>query len=68
MNNGEFFGGRDAKDPVAGANEEGGTFDAPKRPLPMRLRGLPRFVVTKGGEYGFLPALRALRLLAELDT
>jgi Dyp-type peroxidase family len=68
MNNGEFFGGRDAKDPVAGANEASGTFDAPKRPLPMRLRGLPRFVVTKGGEYAFLPALRSLRLLAELDT
>ena len=67
MNNSEFFGGRSAKDPVSGANEDGG-FDVPRRPLPMRLRGLPRFVVTKGGEYAFLPGLRALRWLAELEV
>ena len=28
--------------------------------------GLPRFVVTRGGEYCFMPGLRALRWLAEL--
>ncbi|MFL5354992.1 MAG: hypothetical protein ACJ8AN_20290, partial [Archangium sp.] len=40
----------------------------PRRPIPKRLRGLPRFVVTRGGEYCFMPGLRALRWLAELRT
>ena len=36
--------------------------------LRVRLKGLPQFVVTRGGEYCFLPGLRALRWLAELTT
>jgi hypothetical protein len=33
------------------------------------VRGLSSFVVTRGGEYGFMPSLTALRWLAELrDT
>ena len=66
MNNSEFFGGRPSRDPVAGANAEGGNFDIPRRPLPLRLKNLPSFVVTKGGEYAFLPGIRALRWLAEM--
>jgi Dyp-type peroxidase family len=68
MNDSNFFGGGALKDPVAGASNGTGTFDAPKRPLRMRVQGLPRFVVTKGGEYCFMPGLRALRWLAELNT
>jgi Dyp-type peroxidase family len=68
MNNSEFFGGSPGKDPVAGASNGSETFDIPKRPVRMRVQGLPRFVVTRGGEYGFLPGLRALRWLAELKT
>jgi Dyp-type peroxidase family len=66
MNDGGFFGGT-GKDPIAGAGDDSGTFDVPKRPLRMRLHGLPRFVVTRGGEYCFMPGLRALRWLAELN-
>jgi hypothetical protein len=33
-----------------------------------RVLGLPRFVITRGGEYCFLPGLRALRWLADLDS
>jgi hypothetical protein len=29
---------------------------------------LPQFVVNRGGEYCFMPGLRALRWLAALDT
>ena len=69
MNDSAFFGGVAAgKDPVAGTQEGTGVFDIPKRPLRMRLQGLPQFVVTRGGEYCFLPGLRALRWLAELTT
>jgi len=70
MNDSAFFGGdsESVKDPVAGANAGTGTFDVPRRPLRLRLKGLPRFVVTRGGEYCFLPGIRALRWLADLKT
>ncbi len=68
MNDGSFFGGGTAKDPVAGASSGADTFSFPRRPLAMRLRGLPRFVVTRGGEYCFLPSLNALRWLGELGS
>jgi Dyp-type peroxidase family len=63
---GEFLGLGDVQDPVLG--DAGGAFTIPRRPIPRRLHGLARFVVTRGGEYGFLPSLRALRWLAELRT
>ncbi|MBN8228382.1 Dyp-type peroxidase [Corallococcus macrosporus] len=68
VNGGEFLGLGDAKDPIAGAHDGAGDFSFPKRPIPRRLQGLSRFVVTRGGEYCFMPGLRALRWLAELQT
>jgi deferrochelatase/peroxidase EfeB len=68
MNKSSFFGGTAGKDPVAGASDGTGYFDIPKRPVRKRIEGLPRFVVTRGGEYCFLPGLRALRWLADLGT
>ena len=68
MNDSTFFGGGPGKDPVAGASDGVATFDIPKRPVRMRVHALPRFVVTRGGEYCFLPGLRALRWLAELKV
>ena len=67
INDGIFFGG-DAKDPITGSNDEPGRLTIPRRPIPRRLQGLPRFVVTRGGEYAFMPGLRALRWLADLQT
>jgi Dyp-type peroxidase family len=66
INDGVFFGGGGAKDPIVGPNGDGDSFTVPRRPVRRRLQGLPRFVVTRGGEYGFLPGLRALRWLADL--
>jgi hypothetical protein len=43
-------------------------FTIPRRPVRRRLHGLPRFVVTRGGEYFFMPGLRALAWLGALDT
>ena len=62
INGGEFLGLGDAQDPVAGGGKAG-SFTIPRRPLPRRLQGLARFVVTRGGEYAFMPGLRALRWL-----
>ncbi|WP_369389885.1 Dyp-type peroxidase [Streptomyces sp. CG1] len=69
MNDGVFFGANDAKDPVTGSHDgsDGSDrFTIPRRPLRRRLAPLPRFVVTRGGEYCFLPSLTALRWLGAL--
>ena len=65
INDGVFFGAGDAKDPLVGSTGEGDSFTVPRRPVRRRLQGLPRFVVTRGGEYAFMPGLRALRWLAD---
>jgi Dyp-type peroxidase family len=66
INGGAFLGLGDAKDPVAGAADGAGSYSIPRRPIPRRVHGLARFVVTRGGEYGFMPSLSALRWLANL--
>lgn len=66
MNNGVFFGAGDARDPVAGSADGSGDFTIPRRPVRRRLLSLPRFVVTRGGEYCFMPGLTALRWLGDL--
>jgi len=67
VNGGEFLGLGDARDPVIGAADGTGGYTIPRRPIPQRLKGLASFVVTRGGEYGFVPSLSALRWLAEGD-
>jgi len=66
INGGDFLGLGDAKDPVAGTAGGDGAFSIPRRPIPRRLHGLARFVVTRGGEYAFMPSLSAMRWLAAL--
>src|SRR5262249_43487080 len=68
IGNGSFIGAGDAVDPIIGASGRDDSFTIPQRPLRRRLQGLPQFVVTRGGEYCFMPGLRALRWLADLDT
>jgi hypothetical protein len=63
MNDGVFFGANNAQDPVTGSRDGSDGFTIPRRPLRRRLAPLPRFVVTRGGEYCFLPSLTALRWL-----
>ena len=66
VNDGIFFGAGDDKDPIVGSGEI--NFTLPRKPVRKRLQGIPRFVVTRGGEYCFMPGLRALRWLAELES
>jgi hypothetical protein len=68
VNDGRFIGAPDERDPLAGANDGSGRFTVPQRPVRRRLQGLPAFVVNRGGEYCFMPGLRALRWLADLET
>ncbi|WP_380878356.1 peroxidase [Sphingomonas sp. DBB INV C78] len=64
INDGVFLGLENARDPVTGSPDGDGSFSIPRKPIPKRLRGLSRFVVTRGGEYCFMPSLTALRWLA----
>jgi Dyp-type peroxidase family len=68
VKDGQFFGSPGDKDPIAGPSDGSGGFTIPQQPIRRRLKGLPQFVVTRGGEYFFAPGLRALRWLAALDT
>jgi Dyp-type peroxidase family len=68
INKGDFIGAPAEKDPIFGQEDGTGTFTVPQRPIRRRLQGLPQFVVTRGGEYCFMPGLRALRWLADLNT
>jgi Dyp-type peroxidase family len=66
INDGVFIGADHDRDPILGSHEI--NFTLPRKPARKRLQGIPRFVVTRGGEYCFMPGLRALRWLGELET
>ena len=67
VSNGTFIGAPAERDPLIGV-QDAGEFTIPHRPIRRRLTGLPNFVLNRGGEYCFMPGLRALRWLADLDT
>src|SRR5262249_14381698 len=53
------------RDPLVGERSEGCRgFTIPGLPGPTRIDGLEQFVMVRGGEYFFLPGMRALRILA----
>ncbi len=68
VNDGKFFGAPSEQDPLIGPNDGSGQFTIPQQPIRRRLQGLPAFVVNRGGAYCFMPGLRALRWIADLDT
>lgn len=68
VNDGNFIGYPGEQDPVAGRHTGTDVYTIPEQPVRRRLQNLPGFVVTRGGEYVFVPGLRALRWLADLDT
>ncbi len=68
LNDGIFIGAPNEPDPLVGPHDDASSFTIAQRPIRRRLRDLPPFVVTRGGEYCFAPSLSALRWLAELDT
>ena len=47
-----------------GLKNGSGQFTIPQRPIRRCLQDLPAFVVNRGGEYCFIPGLRALRWLS----
>jgi Dyp-type peroxidase family len=67
VENGNFIGYSGERDPVAGHHDGTGNLTIPEKPIRRRIQNMPSFVVTRGGEYCFLPGLRALRWLAGLE-
>ncbi len=68
VTNGNFINHGTEQDPIIGSGSADGVFTIPKRPLRRRLHGLPQFVEVRGGEYCFMPGLRALEWLAGMNA
>jgi Dyp-type peroxidase family len=66
INDGNFIGAGNERDPIIGLQDEEATFTIPKRPVRRRVHGIQTFNVLRGGEYFFVPSLSALRWLSEL--
>lgn len=66
LNDGIFIGAPDEADPLVGSGDRTTNFTIPQRPIRRRLKDMPPFVTTRGGEYFFAPGLSAMRWLAEL--
>jgi deferrochelatase/peroxidase EfeB len=68
INDPGFGGLAHERDPLVGAHDldQSGcpVFTIPGLPAPTRVRDLRRFVTVWGGEYFFLPGIRAIRYLA----
>ena len=54
------------RDPIIGNQDGTLEYKIPKRPIRMKISGLPAFTTVRGGAYFFLPGLRALHYLATL--
>ncbi|QPF88676.1 Dyp-type peroxidase [Bradyrhizobium commune] len=67
VTDGNFISHGTEQDPIIGNNDGDGVFTIPRTPVRRRLHGLPSFVSVRGGEYCFMPGLRALRWIANLS-
>jgi Dyp-type peroxidase family len=68
INDGVFIGSPEESDPLVAGSHAPTDFTIPHVPIRRRLRDLPSFVATRGGEYCFAPGLRGLKWLADLET
>jgi len=66
INDGNFMGIGDERDPIIGLQEKDAFFTIPKAPVRRRVHGIETFNVLRGGEYFFMPSLSALKWLGEL--
>lgn len=65
LNNPQFAGLFDERDPLLGQRSEGGcAMTLQARPANLRFPSLREFITVRGGAYFFLPSIRALRWLA----
>jgi Dyp-type peroxidase family len=67
INDGDFIGAANERDPIIGLQQEGATFTIPKQPVRQRIHGIETFNVLRGGEYFFMPSISALKWIANLS-
>lgn len=66
LNNPQFAGLFDERDPLLGQRSDGGrAMTLQSRPANLRFPSLGEFITVRGGAYFFLPSIRALRWLAK---
>ena len=68
ITDGNFINLSTEQDPILGNDRPDKAFTVPKAPIRRRFHGLPQFVSLRGGEYCFMPGLRALSWLAGLPS
>ncbi|MGA7430308.1 MAG: peroxidase [Xanthobacteraceae bacterium] len=68
INDGNFTGLGEERDPIVGLQQDGAIFTIPREPVRHRVHGIQTFNVLRGGEYFFMPSLSALRWLADLKS
>ncbi len=68
VTDGNFINSGTEQDPLIGNDVPDKIFTIPKMPIRRRMHGLPQFVTLRGGEYCFMPGLRALSWLAGLTS
>ena len=68
INDGNFTGMDDERDPIVGLQDEDATFTIPHHPVRRRVHGIQTFNVLRGGEYFFMPSLSALKWLGDLKA
>src|ERR1041385_3531544 len=64
INDGNFIGIGDERDPIIGLQEGEARFTIPKDPVRRLVRGIETFNVLRGGEYFFMPSISALNWIA----
>jgi deferrochelatase/peroxidase EfeB len=67
IQDGNFVGLGEERDPIIGRQDEGASFTIPREPVRQRVRGLETFNVLRGGEYFFMPSISALKWLGDLS-
>src|SRR4051812_3622629 len=68
MNDKTFHELGNEHDPICGTQDGSFDFTIPKRPVRKKIKGLPQFSPLRGGAFFFLPAIKGLRYLSELET
>jgi hypothetical protein len=67
IDEGNFLGIGEERDPIIGRQEEGAIFTIQHEPARRRVRGIETFNVLRGGEYFFMPSISALTWIANLS-
>jgi deferrochelatase/peroxidase EfeB len=66
INNGNFTGLNDERDPIVGLQEDDAVFTVQQAPVRRRVHGIETFNVLRGGEYLFMPSLSSLKWISDL--